>query len=70
MTSDAHRDKALDKTGVHVRLGDSEVQRRVSVKGSGGVAATVIVTARRGKVWVSIEPPFHVVCDHGAGQGR
>ncbi len=28
------------------------------VKGSGGVVATVVVTARRGKVWMSIQPPF------------
>jgi len=34
------------------------VQRKVTVKGSGGVIATVVVTARRGKVWVSIQPPF------------
>jgi len=34
------------------------VQRKVTVKGSGGVVATVVVTARRGKVWMSIQPPF------------
>jgi len=34
------------------------VRRKVTVKGSGGVVATVIVTARRGKVWMSIQPPF------------
>jgi hypothetical protein len=36
----------------------SEVHRRVSVKGSGGVAATVIVVIRQGKVHMSIIPPF------------
>jgi|GEM_PF-2813272 len=34
------------------------VQRKVTVNGSGGVVATVVVTARRGKVWMSIQPPF------------
>lgn len=37
---------------------DSFVRRKVSVKGTGGVAATVVVTAQRGQVWVSIQPPF------------
>ncbi len=36
----------------------SDVRRKVSVKGSGGVCATVVVIARRGRVWVSIVPPF------------
>jgi Na+/proline symporter len=30
----------------------------VSVKGSGGVAATVVVTTQRGNVWLAIMPPF------------
>jgi len=34
------------------------VRRKVTVKGSGGVVATVVITARRGKVWMSIQPPF------------
>ncbi len=34
------------------------VRRKVTVKGSGGVVATVVVTAQRGKVWMSIQPPF------------
>jgi len=34
------------------------VQRKVTVKGSGGVVATVVVTARCGKVRMSIQPPF------------
>lgn len=38
---------------------DSFVRRRkVSVKGTGGVAATVVVTVERGYVWVSIHPLF------------
>lgn len=36
----------------------SDVHRKVRVKGSGGVSATVVVTVRQGKVWVSIQPPF------------
>jgi hypothetical protein len=36
----------------------STLPRRVPVKGRGGVAATVIVTAVQGQVWMSIEPPF------------
>ena len=32
--------------------------RKVSVKGSGGVAATMVVIAQRGQVLVSIVPPF------------
>ena len=34
------------------------VYHKVSVKGTGGVAATVVVIAQRGQVWVSIQPPF------------
>lgn len=34
------------------------VYRKVSVKGGGGVSATVVVTVRQGKVWVSIRSPF------------
>ncbi|MGH3510861.1 MAG: hypothetical protein ACRDQI_07880 [Pseudonocardiaceae bacterium] len=33
-------------------------RRTVSVKGSGGVTATVVVTVRRGTVWLSMQPPF------------
>jgi hypothetical protein len=32
--------------------------RRVLVKGSGNVPATVVVTARHGRVWMSVVPPF------------
>ncbi len=31
---------------------------KVSVQGSGGVSATVSVTVRKGKVVMSIQPPF------------
>jgi hypothetical protein len=34
------------------------VRRTVSVEGSGGLAATVVVIAQRGRVWVSIQPRF------------
>jgi hypothetical protein len=37
---------------------DSFVRRKISVKGTGGVAATVTVIAQRGQVWVSIQPLF------------
>jgi len=37
---------------------DPVVYRRLSVKGSGGIAATVVVMTQRGQVWVSINPPF------------
>jgi hypothetical protein len=34
------------------------VHHKVTVKGSGGVAASIVVSARRGNVWLSIQPPF------------
>lgn len=37
---------------------NGSVHRRITVSGSGGVVATVVVIAQRGKVWVSITPPF------------
>lgn len=36
----------------------SPMPRIVTATGSGGVPAAVIVTVRRGFVWVSIMPPF------------
>lgn len=39
----------------HVGAG---LPRRLSVKGSGGITATVVVVVRQGKVMVSIVPPF------------
>lgn len=42
----------------HVQYSGSPLYRKVSVKGSEGVSATVVVKAQRGKVWLSIEPPF------------
>jgi hypothetical protein len=43
---------------VHSPYDIKEVYRRLSVKGSGGVAATVVVKSIQGRVWVSITPPF------------
>lgn len=40
-----------------VRIG-AEVQRRIAVKGRCGVDATVLVVARQGKVWLSVDSPF------------
>lgn len=37
---------------------ESVVHRRVFVKGSGGLSATIVITVRRGQVWMSIQPPF------------
>jgi hypothetical protein len=50
--------QAQGPTGRQAATPDSPVHRRVAVKGSGGVPATVIVVARSGHVWVSITPPF------------
>lgn len=36
----------------------SVVHRKVSVKGTGGFSATVVVTVQQGQVWMSIQPPF------------
>jgi hypothetical protein len=38
--------------------GESLVHRKLSVKGSGGVSATVVITVQRGQVCMSIQPPF------------
>jgi hypothetical protein len=40
------------------RYTESLAHRRVSVKGSGGVCATVVITVQQGQVWMSIQPPF------------
>lgn len=34
------------------------VHRKITVRGSGGVAATIIVIARQGRVLLSVMPPF------------
>lgn len=34
------------------------IHHKVTVTGNGGVAATVMITVRRGQVWLSIQPPF------------
>lgn len=36
----------------------ADAPSKLSVKGSGGASATVIVTARQGEVWMSIVPPL------------
>lgn len=36
----------------------SEVYRRLSVKGTEGIVASVVVKSMRGYVWISITPPF------------
>lgn len=43
---------------VHVSYTGTGVPRRILVKGSGNVPATVVVTARQGRVWMSVIPPF------------
>lgn len=50
-----HDDGSVNGHVPHVAF---PVPRTVSAKGSGGVSATVIVTVRRGSVWMSIVPPF------------
>lgn len=58
MTDPAPKAKPGDiDNGQAVYIG-SVVHRKVSVKGSGGVAATVVVTMQQGQVWMSIQPPF------------
>jgi hypothetical protein len=37
---------------------ESLVHRKVSVKGSAGVSATLVITVKQGQVWMSIQPPF------------
>lgn len=46
---DTHHDQALCA---------GWVCRKVSVKGSGGVPATVVVTVQRGWISLAIQPPF------------
>lgn len=51
------RPRPEDSPVVQGGFGDS-VHRRITVAGSGGVVATVVVIAQRGWVRVSIMPPF------------
>lgn len=37
---------------------ESLVHRKVSVKGSGGVSAALVITVQQGQVWMSIQRPF------------
>ncbi|MGH3540560.1 MAG: hypothetical protein ACRDQJ_20060, partial [Pseudonocardiaceae bacterium] len=34
------------------------VHRKLSVNGTGGLSATVVITVKHGQVWMSIQPPF------------
>ncbi len=45
-------------TDDHPSCAGMGVPRRISVKGTAGVAATVTVKTYRGQVWMSIMPPF------------
>jgi hypothetical protein len=59
MTEPSPKQAQLEDAGSgQVGYSGSGVHRKVSVKGSGGVSATVVVIARHGKVWVSIVPSF------------
>lgn len=58
-----------DKDTGHIRHRDSTVQRTVSVKGSGGVTATMVC---HGAPWKSLgvhRSAIHLVSDHGAWEG-
>jgi hypothetical protein len=50
--------KPGDTTNGHAKYTESFVHRKVSVKGSGGISATVVITVQQGQVWMSIQPPF------------
>lgn len=54
----------------HNELALRMVQRKVTVRGSGGVTATVVVTVRRGKVWGVDSAAVYVGGDYGAGESR
>ncbi len=60
MTDLVPKAKSEDITNGHARHTGAEslVHRKVSVKGNGGVSAAVVITVRRGRVWMSIQPPF------------
>lgn len=58
MTELVPKAKPGDIADGQTRCTESLVHRRVSVKGSGGVSATVVITVQQGQVWMSIQPPF------------
>jgi len=58
MTDLAPKAKPEDIANGQAKYTESLVHRRVSVKGSGGVSATVVITVQQGQVWMSIQPPF------------
>lgn len=51
-----HRPAATDNQ--QVTYPDTFIRRKISVKGTGGATATVVVTAQLGQVWVSVQPLF------------
>jgi hypothetical protein len=58
MSELAPKAKPGDITNGHAKYTESFVHRKVPVKGSGGVSATVVITVQQGHVWMSIRPPF------------
>ncbi|MGH8965925.1 MAG: hypothetical protein ACRDXB_11440 [Actinomycetes bacterium] len=59
MTDPSTKQVEPEDTGnTQVSYTGSDVHRRVSVKGSAGVSAIMVVIARQGKVWMSIVPLF------------
>ncbi len=58
MTELVPKAKPGDIANGKARYTESLVPRKVSVKGSGGVLATVVITVQQGQVWMSIQPPF------------
>ncbi|MGH3998317.1 MAG: hypothetical protein ACRDTJ_12735 [Pseudonocardiaceae bacterium] len=58
MTDPASKAKPEDINNGQAACIGSVLHRKVSVKGTGGVAATVEVTVQWGQVWMSIHPPF------------
>lgn len=49
---------AVDPREQTREIGHKHVHRRISVKGSGGVTATIVIFTRQGTVLMSIVPPF------------
>lgn len=59
MTGSSPKQAQFEDTGNGLTTyAGSVIHRKLSVKGSGGVSATVVVTVQQGKVWLSIVPPF------------
>lgn len=58
MTDLAPKSKPRDIDNGQAIYRGSVVHRKVSVKGTGRIFATVVVTVQQGQVWMSIQPPF------------